>query len=345
MPTIRSEAKMHEIAVILPTYNEEKTVGLVIESFHRQLPNAVFVVVDNASTDASSVISRTTLRRLGVDGVVIRESRRGKGNALRRAFLEIEAEIYVLVDADMTYPALQVHELVRPIRNGEADIVVGERFSRLQYRDSTNRPMHYLGNRLVCFLVNAFFGGKLVDVMSGYRAMTNRFVNTYPILAEGFQVETEMSVYALERRFRITEIPVDYYARPPGSQSKVNTLIDGVRILSLVFRIFYHFRPMRAFVSAGLILAVFAVIALKFLVANAFQGDGSVYELKLAVAISLGFFASLLFSIGFVLNWLAHQQKLNFETDLRQRRATSLRPKAFLQDASIESKRVYVRAV
>jgi glycosyltransferase involved in cell wall biosynthesis len=191
------------IAVVLPAYNEEQTVASTMEAFHASLPTAAIWVVNNRSSDATERVAREALRRLDCPGGVLNEVRPGKGNAVRRAFMEVDADIYVLADADLTYPAEEAHALIEPVLRGEADMVVGDRHSSGHYAAENKRALHGFGNRLVRDMVNVLFRAKLADIMSGYRVFSRRFVKTYPILVEGFEIETDMTLHALDKRFRI----------------------------------------------------------------------------------------------------------------------------------------------
>ena len=190
---------MTRVAVILPAHNEEQTISLTIEDFRRHIPEAEIWVINNCSTDSTESEARNTLKRLGSKGGVINEPKLGKGNAVRRAFLEIDAAIYVLADADMTYPASQVHTLIEPVLTGQADMVVGDRHSAGHYIAENKRVLHGFGNRLVCYLVNKLFHAELADIMSGYRVFNRKFVKNYPILVEGFEIETDMALHALDK--------------------------------------------------------------------------------------------------------------------------------------------------
>lgn len=198
------------VAVVLPAYNEEITIEATIRAFHAALPDAAIWVVNNCSSDATEAIARATLRSIGCAGGVIGELRKGKGNAVRRAFLEIDADIYVLSDADLTYPAERARDLMAPVVEGRADMVVGDRHSAGHYASENKRALHGFGNRLVRNLVNRLFNARLADIMSGYRVFSRRFVKNYPILVEGFEIETDVTLHALDKRFRIVEIPVEY---------------------------------------------------------------------------------------------------------------------------------------
>ena len=193
------------LAIILPAYNEELTIATTIRAFHAAIPEARIVVVNNNSTDGTADLARATLDSLGCLSAFVDEPRQGKGNAVRRAFHDVDADIYVLVDADMTYPANRVRDLIEPIATDRADMVVGDRLGGGHYQRENKRPFHNFGNRLVLGIVNLLFRSDLSDIMSGYRAFSADFVQSYPILVGGFEIETDMTLHALDKRFRVTE--------------------------------------------------------------------------------------------------------------------------------------------
>lgn len=287
-----------------------------MEAFHRELPEARILVVDNNSSDATATIAAETLRRLGALGEVLAEPRQGKGNAVRRAFLDIDADIYVMSDADLTYPAERIRDLIRPILEQRADMVVGDRLSGGHYRKENKRNFHTFGNSLVKWLVNKLFCADLSDIMSGYRVFSRRFVKNYPILVEGFQLETDMTLHALDKRFRIIEIPVAYKDRPPGSHSKLNTLSDGARVLFTIIQILRFYRPLLFFGSlSGLF--VLSGLAAALPVFSDWIRYQYIYHLPLAVlAAALEIVAVMSFGVGLILDSISHQEKMRFEKDL-----------------------------
>jgi glycosyltransferase involved in cell wall biosynthesis len=297
------------IAIILPAYNEAATVAATIRSFHAALPEATIVVVNNNSRDDTAAIAGRTLAELGATGCVLNESRQGKGNAVRRAFLEVDADVYVMSDADLTYPSERIHDLIRPILQGTADMVVGDRHTGGHYAAENKRALHGFGNQLVQRLVNWLFGAKLVDIMSGYRAFNRSFVKTYPILVEGFQIETDMTLHALNRRMRIVEIPVEYKDRPEGSFSKLNTVSDGLRVISTIIRILRHYRPLFFFGAMSTLFFVSGLIAAAPVLEEWLQMQ-YITRIPLAVlAASLEVVAFLLLAVGIILDSLSHHEK------------------------------------
>jgi glycosyltransferase involved in cell wall biosynthesis len=308
--------KMTHIAIILPAYNEELTVAATIEDFSRELPDASIWVINNRSTDNTEQLARETLRLLGCRGAVVSESRPGKGNAVRRALLDIDADFYVLADADLTYPASDVHALLKPVLAGDADMVVGDRHSQGQYAVENKRALHGFGNRLVRGLVNWLFHAKLADIMSGYRVFNRRFVKSYPILVEGFEIETDMTLHALDKRFRIVEIPSDYRDRPNGSVSKLNTVKDGVRVVSTIWNILRYYRPMLFFGGCAIAFALIGLIA-AIPVINDWVREQYIHHVPLAIlATGLELVAVAMASIGLILDSISQQDRRHFELEL-----------------------------
>jgi glycosyltransferase involved in cell wall biosynthesis len=312
-PALNQDA---DIVVILPAYNEEQTIESAIEDFHIQLPAAAIWVINNRSSDATEEIAKNTIARLGLRGGVINEKRPGKGNAVRRAFLDIDADIYVLADADMECPASLAPEFIAPVLAGEADMVIGDRHSKGDYAAKNKRALHGFGNRLVRDLVNKLFHANLADIMCGYRVLTRRFVKSYPILVEGFEIETDMTLHALDKRFRIVEIPVDYKDRPAGNFSKVNTFRDGVRVIATIGNILRYYRPLFFFGSAAILFALLGLIAGVPVFEDWFAGV-YIYHVPMAIlATGLEIVAIVLAAIGLMLDSISHHDKRNFERDL-----------------------------
>lgn len=304
------------IAIILPAYNEALTIRPTIEAFHRALPEAKIVVVNNRSQDATPDIAAQTLRDLQCDGDVIHENLQGKGNAVRRAFIDVEADIYVLTDADMTYPAERIRDLLQPIIDNQADMVVGDRHSSGDYEKENKRLLHGMGNRLVQGLVNKLFRSRLVDIMSGYRVLSRRLVKNYPILVDGFQIETDLTLHALDKRFRIVEIPIEYKDRPAGSFSKLNTFSDGAKVLWSIMQILRHYRPLQFFTIVFFLFFV-AGIGCGIPVVHDWLVYRYIYHVPLAVlATGIEILAVVFIAIGLILDSLVHQQRLAFEREI-----------------------------
>jgi len=308
------------IAIVLPAYNEATTIAGTIAAFHLAIPEANVFVIDNNSSDDTNRIARESLGALGCDGRVFEEPRVGKGNAVRRAFSEIDADVYVLVDADMTYPADRVRDLVVPVLENRADMVVGNRLAEGRYASHNKRPMHNLGNRSVGWLVNFLFHSHLQDIMSGYRVLSRGFVCHYPILVEGFEIETDMTLHALDKRFRILEIPVEYRDRPTGSESKLHTLSDGAKVLFTIAQILRYYRPLLFFGLVSALCVVAAILAGGPVISD-WITSRYIYHVPLAILASgLVIVAVILFSIGLILDSLAHQARRDFERDLAAKR-------------------------
>jgi len=307
---------MSNIAIILPAYNEELTIEGTIADFYRELPDATFIIINNASTDDTATVAQRTLDRLCANGRIINEQRPGKGNAVRSGFKAENADIYIIADADMTYPAKHVHQLIRPILENKADMVVGDRISEGRYKQENKRHLHNFGNQLVCWLVNNIFKADLNDIMSGYRALSKNFIHNYPILVEGFQIETDMTLHALDKRFRVLEIPVEYRDRPEGSSSKLSTFKDGTRVLLTIVEIFRHYRPLLFFGTTSILLILLTVIA-GIPVINDWIEHRYIYHVPLAILSSgLGLLATLSLALGLILDSMAHQQRMNYERDI-----------------------------
>lgn len=247
---------MDKIAVLIPCYNESKTVEKVVTDFRRVLPDATVYVYDNNSTDGTAELAAKA-------GAVVRhEYQQGKGNVMRRMFREIDAEAYILVDGDDTYPAEAAPEMVAAVTERQADMVVGDRLSSTYYTQN-KRPFHNFGNDLVRFCTNHLFGGKIKDIMTGYRAFSYQFVKTYPVLSRGFEIETEMTIHALQRNMQVENVVIDYRDRPEGSESKLNTYSDGFKVLGTIARLFKNYRP---FLFFGILAAILAVFGIGFMV-------------------------------------------------------------------------------
>ncbi len=228
---------MDEIAVLIPCYNESKTVEKVIKDFKKALPNAVIYVYNNNSTDNTAELAKKA-------GAIVRhEYRQGKGNVIGSMFREIDAKCYIMVDGDDTYPAEYAGQMAEEILNGKADMVIGDRLSSTYYQVN-KRPMHNMGNRMVCAVINFLFRSHIRDIMTGYRAFSWEFVKSFPVLSKGFEIETEMSIHTLDKNFRLTEIPVEYRDRPEGSMSKLNTIRDGMRVLKTIVALFKDYKPL-----------------------------------------------------------------------------------------------------
>jgi glycosyltransferase involved in cell wall biosynthesis len=243
----------HKIAVLIPCYNESKTVAKVVRDYKTALPEADIYVYDNNSTDGTAEIAREA-------GAIVRhEYRQGKGNVIRTMFKEIDADCYLMIDGDDTYPAESAREMCSLVLEGKADMVVGDRLSSTYFTEN-KRPFHNMGNKLVRGLINRIFKADVKDIMTGYRAFSYDFVKTFPVLSRGFEIETEMTIHTLDKNLKIMEVPVSYRDRPQGSVSKLNTYSDGLRVLKTIIRLFKEYRPMLFFSIFSLIFLAVAVI-------------------------------------------------------------------------------------
>ena len=237
---------MKKVAVLIPCYNEEKTVEKVVADYRRALPQADIYVYDNNSTDRTAELARKA------GAIVRREYRQGKGNVIRSMFRQIDADCYLMTDGDDTYPAENAPEMVRMVLEGEADMVNGDRLSSTYFTEN-KRPFHNTGNRVVRGLINRLFGAQVRDIMTGYRAFSRSFVKTFPVLSHGFEIETEMTIHAVDKNFLIRELPVEYRDRPQGSVSKLNTYSDGAKVLCTIFRLYKDYRPFAFFGACALV--------------------------------------------------------------------------------------------
>lgn len=245
---------MEKIAILIPCYNEELTIEKVIKDFRKELPDADIYVYDNNSKDKTAEIA------VANGAIVKHEYRQGKGNVVRTMFREIDADIYVMVDGDDTYPAEFVHKLIEPIRTGEADMTIGDRLSNGTYQEENKRHFHEFGNNLVKKSINVLFRTKLKDIMTGYRAFNKMFVKNMPVMTPKFEIETEMSLYALDKKYIIKEIPIVYRDRPDGSVSKLNTVSDGIKVVKTIVNMFKNYKPLQFFTLIASILFILALI-------------------------------------------------------------------------------------
>ena len=245
-----------KVAVLLPCYNEAQTIGKVVSDFRAALPDAEVYVYDNNSTDGSAGLAAAA------GATVRREPRQGKGNVIRRMFREVDADCYLMADADDTYPAHHAAEMVSMVVDGGCDMVIGDRLSSTYFAEN-KRMFHNSGNRLVRWLIRSLYHSDIHDIMTGYRAFSRRFVKLFPVMSQGFEIETEMTLHALDKRMSVGEVKIDYRDRPEGSLSKLNTMGDGLRVLKTIMVLFKEYKPLRFFSWLALLLAV---VALAFLI-------------------------------------------------------------------------------
>lgn len=295
------------IAVIIPCYNEAPTIAKVVDDFRRELPEAEVYVYDNNSTDGTAKIARA-------HGAAVRhEPRQGKGNVCRQMFRDIDADCYLMVDGDDTYPAESARDLCAPVLAGEADMVVGDRLSNGTYAQQNARAFHGFGNDLVRAMIRWIYGYGFEDVMTGYRAMSRPFVKTFPVLSEGFQIETELSIHAVDRRWRIADVPVEYRDRPGGSVSKLNTVKDGLKVIAMIGTLFKDYRPLKFFSLVALIFCIGGLCA-GMSVVTEYLATGLVPRFPTAIlAVALMFMAALSLATGFILDAVAKVERKQWE--------------------------------
>lgn len=301
---------MEKIAVLIPCYNEELTIEKVIKDFRKELPEADIYVYNNNSKDKTKEIA------IKSGAIVVDEYKQGKGNVVRSQFRDIEADIYVMVDGDDTYPVEFVHQLIEPVRNGQADMTIGDRLSNGTYQKENKRPFHEFGNNLVKKAINVLFDTKLKDIMTGYRVFNKRFVKNMPVLSPKFEIETEMSLYALDKKYIIKEIPIVYRDRPEGSSSKLNTVGDGIKVVKTIARMFKDYKPFKFF---GLIALILFIIGLVIGIPVLVEFFKTAYITKVPSAIlATGFMglAAVSLQCGIVLDTITRQHKEDYELNL-----------------------------
>jgi len=300
-----------KIAVLIPCYNESKTIDKVVRDFRRALPEATIYVYDNNSSDGTGEIARKA------GAVVRRERMQGKGSVIRRMFREINADCYVMTDGDDTYPAEYAPEMVRLVLEEQADMVVGDRLSSTYFTEN-KRPFHNMGNELVRSSINRLFGSDIKDIMTGYRAFSYAFVKTYPVLAKGFEIETDMTIHAITRNMLVRNVVVDYRDRPTGSVSKLNTYKDGAKVLLTIARMYRNYKPFAFF---GLLSLVLMIVSLAFFapVLMEYLETGLVPRFPTLIVCMFGLLAALqLFVAGVILSTLQERDKRRFEFQLQQ---------------------------
>ena len=300
-----------KVAVLIPCYNESLTIDKVVRDFKRELSEAVIYVFDNASTDDTAQVAEKA------GATVYSVKQRGKGNVVRRMFNLIQADAYIIVDGDDTYPAESARKLLEPILSQEVDLVIGDRLSNGSYAEHNQRKWHSFGNRIVSWLINYFFKGNMRDIMTGYRAMSRRFVKTTPIMSPEFEVETEMAIHTLHHKIPFIEIPIDYRDRPEGSNSKLHTFRDGAKVLKTIFTILKEYKPLAVFSFFAFLFGLTS-ITLGVPVVFEYWQTGLVPRLPTAVlSMGLSILSALSFAIGLILDTFVIQNKKSF--DLRNR--------------------------
>lgn len=296
-----------KIAVLIPCYNEEPTIAKVINDFKKELPQSDIYVYDNNSTDKTARVAFEA-------GAIVRDvPRKGKGNVVRSMFMEVDADIYIMIDGDDTYPVSDVRELIKPIQDNSADMTIGDRHSNGSYKKQNSRNFHNFGNNLVKNLINTLYKEDLKDIMSGFRAFNKDFVKHFPIHSSGFEIETEMSMHALDKRFKIKEVPIGYIDRVEGSISKLNTYSDGLKILKTIFWLFKDYKPLTFFTYFATLFFLLSMIAGIPVIIEFIQTSliNKIPSAILAVGLMLISLMSLF--IGFLLDTIVRQHKEYFE--------------------------------
>ncbi len=302
---------MDRIAVLIPCYNEEKTVAKVVRDFKEVLPEAVVYVYDNNSSD------HTVEQALAAGAVVRHEYQQGKGNVIRRMFREIDAKVYIMTDGDDTYPAEFAKQMVERVLEHQADMVVGDRLSSTYFTEN-KRPFHNFGNSLVRGTINRLFHTEIKDILTGYRAFSYQFVKTFPVLSKGFEIETEMSIHAADKNMQVDNVVIEYRDRPEGSESKLNTYSDGVKVLLSISKMYRNYKPMNFF---GMVALCLAVISAGFFIPVLLEYITTRLVPKFPTLIVCGF--ALMASLqsvfaGLVLASVAQRNRQEFEMNLIQ---------------------------
>ncbi len=304
------ENNQPSVAVLLPCFNEEVTIGKVVRDFKAALPDATVYVYDNNSTDRTAEIA-------AAEGAIVRrEPRQGKGNVIRAMFEDIDADVYVMADGDDTYPADAAPAMVAKVLDGY-DMVIGDRLSSTYFQEN-KRPFHNFGNRLVRGSINGLFNAHVTDIMTGYRAFSFTFVKTYPVLSRGFEVETEMTIHSLNNNLRLYEMPIQYRDRPAGSVSKLDTVGDGIKVMSTIFRMIREYKPLPFFGTIGLLIGAIGILLCGG-VTYEFTKTGLVARFPTLIgAIMLVIVGLLLFATGIILDVIAKNDRKTFITDTNQ---------------------------
>lgn len=304
---------MQKIVILIPCYNESKTIKKVVADYHKVLPDADIYVYDNNSVDGTDKIALNS-------GAIVRyEYRQGKGNVIRSMFRDIDADCYLMIDGDDTYPAENAVEMCQLVLDGKADMVIGDRLSSTYFAEN-KRAFHGFGNVLVRKFINTFFvkrkSEKIIDVMTGYRAFSKMFVKTFPVLSKGFEIETEMTIHALDKNLLVCSVPVQYRDRPNGSVSKLNTYSDGIKVIMTIFRLYKNYKPLRFF---GYIALALAVVSLTLFVPVMYEymNTGLVPRLPTLVVSSIMMLSAFLSLVcGLILETQNEKDKQFFELQM-----------------------------
>ena len=302
---------MEKIAVLIPCYNESQTVEKVVTDFKNILPEATIYVYDNNSTDNTAELAEK------VGAIVRHEYQQGKGNVIRRMFREVDAECYIMTDGDDTYPAEFAREMADKVLQRNVDMVIGDRLSST-YFEENKRPFHNIGNSIVRRSINFLFKSEIKDIMTGYRAFSYQFVKSFPILSKGFEIETEMSIHAIDKNMSIDNVIIEYRDRPEGSESKLNTYSDGIKVLFTIFRLYRNYKPIQFFSIIALLLTIIAAI---FFIPIVFTFAETGLVPNFPTLIVCGFIemaAIISLFTGIILQTLRQKDRQDFEMNLIQ---------------------------
>ena len=290
-----------KIAVLIPCYNEAKTIEKVVKDYKEVLPEANIYVYDNNSVDGTDKIA------LAAGAIVRYEYRQGKGNVIRSMFRDIDADCYLMIDGDDTYPKENAREMCDLVLNGRADMVIGDRLSSTYFTEN-KRPFHNLGNKMVRFLINKLFHNNVKDIMTGYRAFSYDFVKGFPVLSKGFEIETEMTIHAVDKNYHLVEVPVNYKDRPEGSVSKLNTYKDGFKVLKTIAVLFKEYKPRVFFGILGTLLLIISLI-----LGIPVLGNIPVHQIRFVIASVLFLLTLMMYLSGIVLGVVAKNNKKQYE--------------------------------
>lgn len=300
---------MDKIAVLIPCYNESQTIGKVVKDFKKSLPNAKIYVYDNNSTDGTDEIAKK-------EGAIVRyERKQGKGNVVRSMFREIDAECYIMVDGDDTYPAEVAPDLCKEVLENNVDMVIGDRLSSTYFTEN-KRPFHNVGNKLVRRLINKLYNCDIRDVMTGYRAFSYRFVKTFPVTSKGFEIETEMTIHTLDKNMNFENVIIEYRDRPEGSVSKLKTYPDGAKVLMMIFGLKRTYKPARFYGEISLLMFIIGLIFLIPVIVE-YVNTGLVPRFPTFIASTVFFMMTLIcFFMGQILQGMVKSNRHKFELDL-----------------------------
>lgn len=298
--------KKNKIAVLIPCYNESKTIEKVVKDYKKALPEADIYVYDNNSKDKTDAIARKA-------GAIVKyEYKQGKGNVIRSMFRDIDADCYLMIDGDDTYPSENAHEMCDLILTGKADMVIGDRLSSTYFTEN-KRPFHNFGNKIVRFLINKLFNNNVKDIMTGYRAFSYDFVKGFPVLSKGFEIETEMTIHAVDKNYKLIEIPVTYRDRPEGSVSKLNTYSDGFKVLKTITTLFKEYKPAAFFnIFASILLIISLILGIPVFVEYFDTGLVPKFP-SLIVSGYLLIISTLLWITGIILQVIVKKNKQTYE--------------------------------